>query len=351
MFGGQTPEFDPSSFRFSRPVTRFGEKYGAELERSETITVVLNANLVNLKTDAGGGKIGSAVFRSYDRDDPFEVRARIFAICLGGIENPRALLNANSANPAGLGNEHDLVGRYFLEHPHVPLGKAVLREPLEWMMVYSPTPAFMRSEDILNFGLRIGSFGAWNGPEFTGRFEDVPACDIPFDELLAIEMAGEPPPCPHLIADVFAACEQTLDPANRVRLIDERDQFGLRRIALDWHLSDMDLRTMRTAAFDSAKRFAELDVGRMKIVDWIANDEAPGGNNVWGGNHHMGTTRMSDDPRTGVVDADCRVHSLDNLYVGGSSVFATSGHANPTYTIVQLALRLGDHLKQKLARS
>ena len=84
----------------------------------------------------------------------------------------------------------------------------------------------------------------------------------------------------------------------------------------------------------------------MQIVDWLANGEIPGGDHVWGGNHHMGTTRMSDDPRRGVVDADCRVHSLGNLYCGGSSVFATSGHANPTYTIVQLALRLGDHLQK-----
>jgi choline dehydrogenase-like flavoprotein len=70
----------------------------------------------------------------------------------------------------------------------------------------------------------------------------------------------------------------------------------------------------------------------------------PNKDQVYGGNHHMGTTRMSADPRTGVVDADCKVHSLANLYIGGSSVFSTSGHANPTYSITQLALRLGDHL-------
>ncbi len=351
MFNGRMPEFEPAIFRFSRPVTRFGEKYGPELKAAPNITVVLDANLVDLRTNDAGTQVTRAVFRSYQRDEPFEVAAKVFILCLGGIENARALLNANSQQPAGLGNQQDLVGRFFLEHPHAPLGKAVIRKPIDWMMVYQPTPAFMRERDILSFGIRIGSFGAWNGPEFTGRLEDVPKCEVPFDDLLAMEMKGEPPPCPNLIVDVFAACEQSLDPNNRVRLTDERDQFGLRRIALDWHLSDRDLRTIHTAALDIAGRFAEFDVGRMQIVDWIVNDEAPGSDNVWGGNHHMGTTRMSDSPATGVVDGNCRVHGLDNLYIGGSSVFATSGHSNPTYTIVQLALRLGDHINQKLDRA
>ena len=62
----------------------------------------------------------------------------------------------------------------------------------------------------------------------------------------------------------------------------------------------------------------------------------------------MGTTRMSADPAQGVVDADCRVHGMANLYVAGSSVFPTCGSANPTLTIVALALRLAAHLKGTL---
>jgi choline dehydrogenase-like flavoprotein len=70
--------------------------------------------------------------------------------------------------------------------------------------------------------------------------------------------------------------------------------------------------------------------------------------NMIGGPHHMGSTRMSSDPRQGVVDANCRVHSVDNLYVAGSSVFTTSGYANPTFTLVTLALRLADTLRKRL---
>ena len=169
-----------------------------------------------------------------------------------------------------------------------------------------------------------------------------------FDDLLMSEMRGRPPACPAHVADVFVACEQSLDPDNRVSLTPERDRFGLRKVQLDWRLSELDLRTLRTAAEVMARHLAEHDVGRMRIADWISERGLPGADDLWGGNHHMGTTRMSDDPKTGVVDANSRVHSLENLYIGGSSVFSTSGHANPTLTIVQLALRQADILHARL---
>ena len=348
LFAESEPGLLPRLFRFSRPVTHFGEKYRGELEASKTIEVFLNANLIDLRLDESRRSITEAVFRSYERPAPFSVEAKIFVLCLGGLENPRALLNADSQIPGGIGNENDLVGRYFLEHPHAPVGRIVVRDPLTWMLVYSPTPDLMRAKSILNFGIRIGEFDQWNAPDFTGALKSEPPCATDFDALLAAALKGEPALCSAHVGDVFIACEQELDPDNRVRLIEERDRFGLRRIALDWRLSEMDLRTLRTAATEIAARLAMRDRGRMQIVDWLLNGEAPNADRVWGGNHHMGTTRMSDDPKTGVVDGNGRVYSIENLYCGGSSVFASSGHANPTYTIVQLALRMGDHLRGKL---
>jgi choline dehydrogenase-like flavoprotein len=341
-------ELIPRLIRFSRPTARFGEKYRNELSASSNVRVILNANLVDLRLDGNRRAVTEAVFRSYGRSEPFRVKARAFALCLGGIENPRALLNADSEIASGLGNEHDLVGRTFMEHPHAPVGRAVVRDALTWMLIYSPTPELMRKKQILNFGLRIGDFDQWNSGDFTGALREEPACAIDFDTLLATEMRGEESPCLAHVADVFVACEQSLDLDSRVKLTSERDRFGLRKAELDWRLSDMDLRTLRTAASEAARRLAEFDVGRMQTVDWLLGDSLPSADQVYGGNHHMGTTRMSDDPKTGVVNADTRVHSLENLYIGGSSVFSTSGHANPTYTIVQLALRQADHLAERL---
>lgn len=343
---GEDSGFLPRLFRFSRPVVHFGEKYRAELEKSKAVEVFLNANLVDLRLD--GGRISEAVFRSYARPEPFGVRAKAFVICLGGLENPRALLNANSQVNAGIGNQYGFVGRCFLEHPHAPVGKVAMREPLVRMHAYSPTPQTMRSLGVLNFGLRIGDEGQWNAPDFHGPLTPQPACQVDFDAILKAAIEGAPPPCAAHFGDVFVSCEQSIDVDNRVVLIDERDRFGLRRIRLDWRVSQQDLKTLRVAAGEMASLLARRDIARMRVVDWLAKGEAPTLERVWGGNHHMGTTRMSADPRQGVVDADCRVHTVGNLYCGGSSVFSTSGHANPTYTIVQLALRLGDHLNAVL---
>jgi choline dehydrogenase-like flavoprotein len=148
------------------------------------------------------------------------------------------------------------------------------------------------------------------------------------------------------------AQEALPNPDSRVTLGSERDAFGLRRVVLDWRLSELDVQTMRTAVTAFGRHMAEQEIGRLKVGDWLLEDPPrfPGVlDDEVGGKHHIGTTRMSADDRTGVVDSDCRVHGTTNLFVGGSSVFASTGHSNPTYTLTQLALRLGDHLKGWLA--
>jgi choline dehydrogenase-like flavoprotein len=352
MFGGTAGTLVPGYFRFSNPTTRFGQKYREELRTSDKVTVFLNANLVDIRLDDSRSTVTEAVFRGLKRPGLVPVKARMFALCLGGLENPRALLNANSQVGPGIGNENDLVGRYFLEHPHVPVGNVVVRQPITFMMVYSPTPEFMRENHILSFGMRIGNFSLVPDGVFTGAFKAQPSCAQPFEALLAAAMDGADPACPAHVGGAFVAFEQSLNPDSRVRLTSERDRFGLRRAELDWNLTDMDLRTLRVATRELGQKMAEKDVGRLKVIDWLLDESVkPGLDQLWGGSHHMGTTRMSNDPRTGVVNESQRIHALDNLYVGGSSVFASSGHANPTYTIVQLTLRLSDHLAARLGQT
>ena len=146
--------------------------------------------------------------------------------------------------------------------------------------------------------------------------------------------------------------EQALNPESRVTLAEARDAFGLQRIRLNWQTLEIDNRTIQDTTLAFAAHLAERNVGRVRLYDFILADQpilaAGGGRAALSGWHQMCTTRMSDDPATGVVDRDCRVHGLANLYIGGSSVFATAGFQNPTYTIVQLALRLGDHLAETM---
>ena len=148
---------------------------------------------------------------------------------------------------------------------------------------------------------------------------------------------------------LFAQSEQSPNPDSRVRLVPERDELGLQRVSLDWQLTELDKRTVQVVTDRIASEFARLGIGRMRLADWLLRDDDRWRDGLQWGNHHMGTTRMSYDPKSGVVDPDCRVHSVENLYVAGSSVFPTGGFANPTLTIVALAIRLADHLKAKLA--
>jgi len=348
-------------FRWSPP-TRFAEKYGAEIAASPQIRLGLNANLVGLSLDADGGSVVAARFRSYDPADPgFEVRARHLCLAAGGIETPRLLLNFPGPGDAAIGDRHGLVGRHFCEHPHFVLADVVLPgEPLPEMEFYAPTHAFIREREILNFGLRFEP-GPWP-PTLPASAPRVGLRGTPFTLKLIEHVRGETGPPRRAVdaehmpltatARLRTAHEQALNPASRVRLdATQRDAFGLARPVLDWQLTELDIHTMRTAATAFGERLATWSRGRARLRDWLRAEpaELPGTDeDEVAGKHHMCTTRMADDPRRGVVDADCRVHGLANLHIAGSSVFATPGHANPTYSIVQLALRLGDHLHARL---
>jgi choline dehydrogenase-like flavoprotein len=144
---------------------------------------------------------------------------------------------------------------------------------------------------------------------------------------------------------VGCACEHAPNPASRVTLSPERDALGQRRVKLAWRPGEQDRRSVYRHIKALGEEFGAMGIGRMVVR--IADDGSWPPDTA-GGAHHMGTTRMSDDPTRGVVDRHCRVHSLGNLWVAGSSVFTTSGSANPTLNIVALALRLADHLTERL---
>ena len=141
--------------------------------------------------------------------------------------------------------------------------------------------------------------------------------------------------------------EQAPNPASRVVLSTEKDAWGIPIADLDWQFTELDKRSIRTFYHILGEQIGQADVGRVQVLDWLIDETD---NTTWpaflgGGFHHMGTARMHDDPRQGVVDANCKVHGLANLFVTGGSAFTTAGAANPTLTIIALAIRLADHLK------
>ena len=358
---------DMAVIRFRQsPPTRLGEKYRTEIQASERITLAVHANLIDLELGPALATVTGAAFRSFTPGDPgFTVRARAYCLCMGGLENPRFLLNANRQIPVGIGNQNDLVGRFFAEHIAYKAGRVLFEDDVPTRRGYEPTPALMDANRILNFNLLIDT----KSREFTKELARSVACSTDFIERLAVQVLGRTINCEfggigeyfenlsaedRHIGTFGIIIEQSLNRDSRVLLIDKVDAFGHRRLALDWQFSDLDRHTLQTSAMLIGQQFAERGVGRVQLSDWLLAEsfvwpQMSDGKGEVGLHHHLCTTRMSGDPRQGVVDANCRVHGISNLYVGGSSVFATGGHANPTYTIVQLALRLGDHLAARPA--
>jgi choline dehydrogenase-like flavoprotein len=145
---------------------------------------------------------------------------------------------------------------------------------------------------------------------------------------------------------VGCSTAQLPNPDSRVLLGTERDPLGMPRIAVDWQITAEDKRKAYTAARLLGAELGRAAFGRLQSP--LVDDDSTWPDDMYGDAHHMGTTRTHRDPAQGVVDENCRVHGVANLHVAGSSVFPTTGMANPTFTIVALAIRLADYLKQRL---
>jgi len=332
---------------------RFGPHFRAELTAARSLRVLLHATATELLVDDGGRRVLAVEARGADGRKA-TLRARAFVLACGGLENARLLLLSDRRAPGGLGNRHGLVGRCFAEHPIVELGQVVgdavrLGElaglddgDVRWLRDLAPTAAHARARRALEFGVETfpGYAGAHRGNE--------PRVDRPLTA--AVErVAG------WVTASTETArgsCEVMLemapDPDNRVTLGESTDRLGCRRLVLDLAFGEIQRRTLRAALDGVALELGRRSVGRIRPSAALV-ERLEGGLGRWrGASHHLGTTRMSADPRHGVVDGDARVHGVDNLWVAGSSIFPVGDYVNPTLTLVALALRLGSHLRERL---
>jgi choline dehydrogenase-like flavoprotein len=352
------------------PPTRFGREYREDLARAARVTVYLHASATELDVTDEGDAVRE-VRAACLRGPRFRVSARVVVLAAGGIETPRLLLLSNHAHPAGLGNAHDLVGRYFMEHLHRDCGHLELGDPAFSPALYGPhvvgstcikgalalTPETLRREGLLGYSALLDS----RLPTPIQRLRTV-VRRVLLPEGLAWRIRTararrrrNPRRGPGALwasvrrparLVVHTRMEQAPNPESRVTLGTGVDALGRRRVRLDWRLSPLDKRSMRRALAILGEEVAAARLGR-----WAAgldDDDTTWRVPPFGGHHHMGTTRMHRDPRQGVVDEHGRVHGTTNLYVAGPSVFPTVGYANPMLTIVALALRLADHLRARL---
>ncbi|MBV08673.1 GMC family oxidoreductase [Rubinisphaera sp.] len=321
--------FDPRLFRwrtwrFGTPIWRFGRADEARLDASNTPIILTHANVIDLRLSNDHGRIDGVVVRTICGREG-RLKANLVVIACGGLETPRLLLNCDSQQPWGIGNQHGLVGRFFMEHPHHTLSaievqnSSILSFSASRVCVsgrsdlsfnFGPTNEFQKASRLLNAGLH-----AFRTPAMS---------------------EGQPP-------RIGAYMEQVPNPESRVKLSTEVDAVGMRGINLEWKLLEEDWRSVESIQEKLLAEFEREGLGR------LARGAAPlREGHVLHSNHHLGTTRMAATPEEGVVNANCQIHGIENGYLIGGNVFPTGGWANPSLTLLALASRLADHLVSKL---
>jgi len=357
----------------------FGEAYRDELEAATDVRVLLWANAVDLRLASGGQAVERVEVAVLD-GPRFGVRPRAVVLAMGGIENPRLLLAANQDRPAGLGNEYNLVGRYFADHLVVPAGFGVLAARLPELEGYggiryerdaSGDPHGVRSILLLSDdAVRSGALQGLELQLMASRLGDgVPRQDEGVTVPDAAALVERVERGPQTLAYFQAQTEPVLDAENRVVLsTSATDALGMPVVEVRWRPQTADHDSIEAGLALVAQRLGHAGVGRVQLVPGgIQYDPDRAGATAADrfqvhldrdtrtlspdsavGFHHMASTRMAASPREGVVDADLRVHSVANLFVAGSSSFATPGANTPTLTIVALALRLAAHLRDRV---
>lgn len=359
-----------------------GTRHRKQFAESQNVHVYLNANVVEIETDEFAQTASTVRVRTLTGNQ-FRVAGRYFILASGGIENPRLLLLSNRVQKNGLGNQYDVVGRYFAEDPgfigavikpadprldvdlyfkarnrytdgtsvrgYLYTTESAQRRheiaPVAILFETVPDPRY-ESAGVRSLRSLRREFAAGQWPQDISRHIGNVIADIDDVATLTYDSVRywEFPPIDRI--NCVLSIKVAANPESRVTLGEERDALGQRRVRLDWRLTEFEKRSARKAVENLAIEVARAGIGRVQSL--VDGNDATWPDDLEGVFHHIGTTRMSDDPRTGVVDRNCKLHGVANLYVAGSSVFSTSGSGTPTITIMALAIRLADHLKERL---
>jgi len=369
----------------------FTTDYPKALQQSTNIKTLLHANVVEIETDESGQRVTRLRIATL-QGNQFWLEANLFILAAGGMENARLLLASNRQQSAGVGNQYDVVGRYFMDRPILSLGlKPYHPSVFEKTNLYDIYPtkhgpimacvklseATMRQERLLNNGAQLFPRPLPHQREATLALRELLTSlghgKLPQDTAKCLRVMGQGSgyvasatfwsAVRRLPAfrrgdwsylpyekqrfsqfEIFYQMEQTPDPNNRIALSPERDRLGLPKTEIRWRLNDIDIQSVIRTQEIWAEEFDKAGIGQLQFTrNWA---EQPFEKSAM--HHHLGSTRMHHDPKQGVVDANCKVHGMANLFIAGCSVFPTAGYSNPTLTMIALSLRLADHIKTQM---
>jgi len=353
-----------------------GAKAIADLAADPSYRLITETTVTELLVDESGHRIERAQMRHLDGSESM-MSADVFVLAAGAFDNTRLLLMSNERWTKGVGNTNDLVGRFFMEHPavstarwlpsdgglfrraalysqHTVRGTPIIgtltvseeikrREGLLNAAIFLTESDDLRTSDVYRSLAMFSPQGLrnmrWTPPIYAKNLANIARHPIRATSTLFQVATGR---ARHRkkVFDLRVVSEQSPNPESRLFLDSRTDSKGLPRMRLDWRFNDLDRWSIRRTQQIVAEAVRKAGMG---TVENFYGDEQPEAR-IYGQRHQMGTTRMHEDPRNGVVDADSRVHGVHNLYVTGASVFPTGGHANTTLTIMALALRLANHI-------
>jgi choline dehydrogenase-like flavoprotein len=403
--GFESDDLDQNGlWRFSLP-TDFGKRSKAVIKDSSRVRVYLHANCLGLLTGSDGRHIVGVRAASLGRNE-FVVRAKYFVLAAGCLETARLLLVSRDVWTSGVGNQNDLVGRFYSGHltgdlctaTFTPKGGDIIwnyertpegvycrrtltirqetfrREQLHSFrctLTHLPIPDATHRNAVLSAAYLVKHFFVDKiPPEFSKalaetKYRDVGAhvrnVILGLPSLAAFSvgwarwriLARRKMPSiafrsPTNSYSLHYDAEQSPNPDNRVTLSDDRDVLNLPRLRVDWRGQERDFESVVRCFQILQRAFEKSGVGSMNAS--VEDVRKRVRSEACVGAHQFGATRMAGDPTRGVVDANCRVYGTENLFIATSSIFPTVGYANPVLTITALAIRLADHLKQLATR-
>ena len=339
---------------------RFGDVFFEDFKNSKNIRLFLNATVFNVNVNQQAEFVESlSVARNSLNEKKVTIKAKVYVLSCGAIENARILLLSNSTCKEGLCNDNDLVGRYFQGHGYTPDLKTYIHMlisdkkifDLYGLHKYKNTNAFgflTLSPKLQQKNKLLNGYFSINHWSLAAKDDNI-TTSMKSQYINILKKLGINSPAEWYSVNSVMLHEQEPNFHNRVLLIDDRDWLNQRKVKVTSIISELQVRTMIDTFRVFGNILGEKFLGKVRIESDIKQLFT----NLEAGlaAHHIGTTRMSKSKKTGVVDENCKSHSIDNLYIGGSSVFPTGSATNPTFTILAMSMRLADHLKNNVLKN
>jgi choline dehydrogenase-like flavoprotein len=344
-------------YQRSSPLRRdLSNLFQEELFSDDDCVVLTNATVVNLGQEKE--KVETIEVKSFSGKE-ISISAKVFVLCCGALENPRILLNSNISRDL---RENKFLGSCFMSHPAfkgtASLVKSTLsgdceldKNDLEWDFGFEVKPSEREKNNILRHNIHLSPASGFTNKQDRSTLEKVKAninILIAYAEKIKCKLSSSRVDSKHW--ELHISTEQEPRTSNRIQLSKYKDRHGANKLEVIWdYLSEREMNTISEASKAVGREARLTDIGLVRLSDELINNRIFSQNDAI--NHHIGTTRMAKSSENGVVNEDCKIFGLNNIYVAGSSVFPTSSIVNPTFTIVAMSLRLGEHIRSLFDRN